>query len=168
MWWVWVILQKRGASESRSTVSRNVSHWIKGTCLHFSMIYGVTECLRSPATKKHLWHPQCPHSKWTMWWAWLVSGCRSWNGGRHFDLVLSWTILFLTTHTWPPTPHFDFGINPHLQFDFDLTSICFPTFKTIRTSLITQLPVAAHPVGSPWSPHQEESKTTMHICTLMA
>ena len=51
---------------------------------------------------------------------------------------------------------------------FNSTSICSPTFKAVRTSLITQLPVTVHPVGSPWSLDREESKTTMHICTSMA
>ena len=54
------------------------------------------------------------------------------------------------------------------RFDFNSTSIRFQTFETIRTSLITQLPVTVHPVGSPWSLDREESKTTTHICTSMA
>ena len=43
-----MILQKGRASESRRTISGNVTHWIKGTCLHVSMIYGITECLQPP------------------------------------------------------------------------------------------------------------------------
>ena len=57
----------------------------------------------SPAAKKHLQHPsvtQCPHLKWTTWWAWPVSGCRSWNGGWHFDSVawMTWDIPSPLSH----------------------------------------------------------------------
>ena len=68
------------------------------------------------------------------------------------------------SHSAPNTP-----FRPSNQLlSFDLTSICVPTIETVRTSLIMQPPVTAHPVGSLWSPHQEGSKITMHICTLTA
>ena len=50
--------------------------------------------------------------------------------------------------------------------DFNSTSIHVWTFETVKTSLITLLPVVVCPVGSPCSPHPGESKTTTHICTL--
>ena len=51
---------------------------------------------------------------------------------------------------------------------FNLTSICIPTVEIVRMSLIIQPLVAVRPIGSPWSPHQGGSKTTIHICTSMA
>ena len=71
----------------------------------------------------------------------------------------------LTLIPGPQRPISTFESSLIFQFDFNSTSIQVWTFETVKTSLITLLPVAVRPVGSPHSPHPGESETTTHICT---
>ena len=92
-----------------------------------------------------------------------IAGAPHLEGGYCHEMYFSSPLLTHILGLQRPISTFESSLI--FQFNSNSTSIRVWTFETIKTSLITLLPVVVHPVGSPRSPHPGESETTMHICT---